>query len=332
MQRVLFYSLDERGLASRLIFFVLACLLCLTFILTSHSVASHAAGVDGSIKSGVSGYCLDDHSNSQTPYAPVDSWSCNGTAAQAWIVGVGTIQERSGHSCLAVKNSAVLVDSPVVLAPCGQAAGQVWLRDRSGFMNPHSGLCLSLPNGQTGKQLVVASCSYLMQPYEIWNTNQTPNCALQPTEGEKIACNAEKQWTRWQAVGSNHESLLTAYTGGAPYEQWCADFVSYIYKAAGYPFTNGNYNGWDESIAPDIQYQGLMMHQASSYIPKPGDVAYFDYQGGHVEIVVSGGKTPTFIYGDSATIDPTTGNGDMEANTISSMGNEGHVVYYMSPT
>jgi len=77
---------------------------------------------------------------------------------------------------------------------------------------------------------------------------------------------------------------------------------------------------------------GFTQHYANTgYIPKTGDVAYFNYNGGHVEIVVSGGSKPTFVYGNSATIDPTTGNGEMEANTETSDGSLGQLVYYLSP-
>ena len=124
---------------------------------------------------------------------------------------------------------------------------------------------------------------------------------------------------------------MTGYTDGAPYEEWCADFVSYIYKEAGYPFTGGETNGWDENNANKIQFMGFVKHDPANYTPKPGDVGYFNYNGGHVEIVISGGAHPTFIYGNSATIDPTTGNGQMESNTIVQDGSLGHLVYYLSP-
>ena len=146
-----------------------------------------------------------------------------------------------------------------------------------------------------------------------------------------IACNAVKEFTAWQSSGSNHESLLTTYTDGTPSEEWCADFISYVYKEAGYPFTNGSADGWDENSAGNVQYMGFTMHQAGNgYVPETGDVAYFDYPGGHVEIVVSGGTTPTYVYGDSAEIDPTTGNGQMKSNTIQS-DNNGQVMYYLTP-
>jgi hypothetical protein len=145
-----------------------------------------------------------------------------------------------------------------------------------------------------------------------------------------VGCYAIKDWIDWTSHPNDHVALLNNYTGGASYEEWCADFVSYVYKQAGYPFNNGNYSGWDENIASAISNQGFTI-QNSSYIPKAGDVAYFDYPGGHVEIVIAGGPKPTFIYGNSATIDPTTGNGQMAANTIVNQGSFGQLLYYMSP-
>jgi cell wall-associated NlpC family hydrolase len=125
--------------------------------------------------------------------------------------------------------------------------------------------------------------------------------------------------------------LLNDYTEGNINEEWCADFVSYIYREAGYPFTDGERNNWDQYTAGDVQYMGFTLHPAGSYMPEPGDVAYFDYPGGHVEIVVSGGKHPTFIYGDAGTIDPATHNGDMTENSFTNDGAAGQVVYYLSP-
>jgi hypothetical protein len=304
-------------------------ILCVCGFLTFRSVTSHAAGVSATIKSGVAGYCLDDHDDLTTSNAEVDGWGCNGSDAQDWIISFDTLRHGSDQ-CLSVKDDGTSVGDSVILSSCQQAPGQIWLRDQSGFENPNSSLCLSMPNAQTNKQLVIASCSYLSQPYEMWTSIVTPSCnGLE--QGDKVACTAVKEWTAWQSGTPSHETLLNSYTDGAPYEEWCADFVSYIYKEAGYSFTGGETNGWDENIASNIQYQGFTMHQAPGYSPQPGDVGYFDYAGGHVEIVISGGPRPTFIYGNSATIDPTTGNGQMEANTITSKGSEGQVVYYLSP-
>jgi hypothetical protein len=329
VRKLLPRKLDQNGITHHVMPWAVVFVLCFSITLTFRSVISHAVGVSPEIKSGVSGYCLDDHSDSSSSNAEVDSWGCNDSGAQAWTLGIASIK-HGGNLCLAVEDNGTTVGDKVVLNACNQAAGQVWLRDQSGFFNPNSGLCLSLPNSQTGEQLIVASCSYLSQPYEVWTSDMDTKCVV-GTEGNKVACYAVQEWTNWQSRTPNHETLLNTYTGGSPYEEWCADFVSYVYKEAGFPFTGGETNRWDENIAGNIQNMGFTYHQVSGYVPKPGDVAYFDYSGGHVEIVVSGGSTPTFVYGNSAIIDPATGNGEMEANTIASKGSEGQVVYYLSP-
>jgi hypothetical protein len=223
------------------------------------------------------------------------------------------------------------------MSPCNGSDGQVWLRDQGGYQNPNSTLCLSASTKNPHQSLFIATCNNLYDSYETWspvvssNSSKilTYNCS--GSEGQLVACYAEKEWTTWNDKTISHEQLLSSYTDGAPYEEWCADFVSYVYREAGFAFTQGSADGWDENNANYIQYMGFTMHMAGSgYRPQPGDVGYFDYNGGHVEIVISGGSHPTFIYGDSATIDPSTGNGQMKTNTI--IGNEyGQIVYYLSP-
>ncbi len=297
------------------------------------SVKSHAFADTVEIKSGISGYCLDVHSNGATAGTVADSWRCNDTDAQDWRV-IGVSIEHGNNLCLSVANNAIAGGSSVVLGPCDEAAGQVWLRDKSGYQNPNSGLCLAVPSAQTDKQLVLADCARLSDPGETWapktqaGTQESPVCS--GTEPQKVTCYAEQDWSQWQTGSPSHETLLTYYTDGAPYEEWCADFVSYVYKQAGHPFTHGETNRWDENVAGRIQYMGFTKHDAAGYTPRPGDIAYFDYPGGHVEIVVSGGHKPTFIYGNSAKVDPATGNGEMEANTITNTA-YGRVIYYLSP-
>lgn len=296
---------------------------------SSHRVAADAP----KIVSGHAGYCLDDYKDNPQPNNPVVSWQCNGTAAQVWSASGLTI--KHGGTCLSVLGNTKSAGSKVVAASCQSEPGQIWLRDQNGFYNPNSGECLSLPGTKTGQQLVVATCD-LNRPGEVWQESGQPTqsqAGCSGSERQKVACYAALEWTRWQDSPAGHEALLGEYTDNAPYEEWCADFVSYVYKEAGAPFTQA-YDGWDENNANSIQADtGFTMHLASSgYVPQAGDIAYFDYNGGHVEIVASGGKAPTFIYGDSAAIDPTTGNGQMKANTTINDGSEGHLIYYLSPS
>lgn len=305
-------------------------LLAVTIVLTGLILISvfglktgHAAATGDPLKAGVSGYCLDDYRSRLAAGNPVVSWPCNGSAAQDWSYQAAVLRHADGW-CLTAQTAS----RQVTLEKCTGSAGQVWLVDRGGLLNPDSGLCLSAPSAGDGRTSL-ASCDRLDRPAEHWTGLNQPACS--GSEGQKVACVAERQWAAWQAKGSDHNALLTAYTDGAPYEEWCADFVSYVYKTAGYPFTQGEANGWDESNANNIQNMGFTYHAASNYTPKPGDVAYFDYNGGHVEIVISGGPKPTFIYGNSATVDPTTGNGQMATNTITKDGSEGRLIYYLSP-
>lgn len=288
-----------------------------------------------SIEAGQSGYCLDDYKDITTPNAKVDVWKCNDSDSQDWTASDTTVN-RGGLYCLSVLNDSSSSGSPVVLNKCNGTAGQVWLRDQAGLYNPNSGQCLDNASNKTDQSLSISSCTDLTPNGERWTPLSqvghpyNPSC-LNGTEGQKVACDAVQAWTNWQTNGASHQNLLNIYSDGNGYEEWCADFVSYIYKQAGFPFTNGERDGWDEYDANNIQYQGFSVHPAGNYTPKVGDIAFFDYAGGHVEIIVSGGPKPTFVYGDSATIDPETGNGNMEANTITDDGSAGQVIYYLSP-
>lgn len=293
------------------------------------SAGSQAVPAATAIKT-KAGYCLDDRRSVLKQGAKVDVWGCNGTSAQAWMVNPTSIT-RAGDYCLDASNGPKSVSSAVVLNRCDGSAGQVWLRQNNGFLNPDSRLCLAFSEDKPGAVVGLDSCGQTDWRVSTATAGATTASCSKETKGERVACFAALEWNRWQSPSADHNALLNVYTDGAPYEEWCADFVSYVYKEAGYPFSGGEADGWDESNANLVQNMGFSMHDANGYVPKAGDVAYFNYQGGHVEIVVSGGKKPSFIYGNSATIDPSTGNGQMEANTITSDGWQGKVIYYLSP-
>jgi hypothetical protein len=286
------------------------------------------------IDSGYTGNCLDVYHDQTKNGTSIDASNCNDSAAQDWATTATTISLLHTKSCVSATASGL-----VALSACSSQPGQVWVRVQHGYYNPNSGECLDEP--QTGVQLKLGSCNNMSSDSVVWNpapaAAEAP-CGGNESEGQTIACNAVKEFANWQMANSNHEALLTTYTDGTPYEEWCADFVSYVYKESGYPFTNGSANGWDENNANNVQnltfanQAGFTTHQAGSgYVPQPGDVAFFDYPGGHVEIVVSGGANPTFVYGDSAQIDPATGNGQMKSNTILSE-SDGQVMYYLTPS
>jgi hypothetical protein len=283
---------------------------------------SHASSFisQDAIRSGLGTYCLE----ADNDIASINN--CSDKDDQNWTVNFDSIVAPDKY-CLNVGQS-----NSLNITSCDATASQIWIRDKSGFINPNTHECLNVSGTSSDYKLDVSSCNQLSSDSETWQLNSTnldPGCT--GNRSQLVACYAVKEYTLWQSGEQKHEALLNKYTNGAAYEEWCADFVSYVYKEAGYPFTNGNSDGWDENIADNIQNMGFTVHTDPNYVPQTGDVAFFDYAGGHVEIVVSGGKTPTFVYGNSATVDPTTGNGQMETNTKTSDGTLGQVTYYMSP-
>ena len=79
-------------------------------------------------------------------------------------------------------------------------------------------------------------------------------------------------------------------------EYWCADFVSWVYKEAGKPFTGGSSGGWRIPSVEGIQAwmeanAEFHTNTAGSPDPQPGDV-YVINNGEHIGIVVKveGGK------------------------------------------
>lgn len=86
----------------------------------------------------------------------------------------------------------------------------------------------------------------------------------------------------------------TFYANGVQ-EPWCADFVSYLYKEAGYPFRNPNNGNWRipgiYTLKEYFQSIGAW-HPEPDYLPKPGDVAIYDggFFKGHTNMVVEVGE------------------------------------------
>jgi len=321
------------------IIFIVACFLSFSIIKVFDMVVKNQPSSINEIKSGFAGYCMDDHRNISTNNASVDTWKCNGTAAQVWTANDDVIKHDKNY-CLSIQNNGSSPGDKIVANQCNGSPSQVWVPAIDGYENPASALCLSVPNNKTGRQLILASCNSLTQAIESWQTStwskdnvKGASTSCDGAEGQLVACYAAKQWVIWQSGKVNHNTLLNNYSADNGYEEWCADFISYVYREAGYPFVYGERNGWDEYLADNIQNMGVFTYHSadSNYVPQPGDVAYFDYSGGHVEIVAVGGAKPIFIYGDSGTTDPTTNNGEMTENTITYKVGEGQLEYYLSP-
>lgn len=84
---------------------------------------------------------------------------------------------------------------------------------------------------------------------------------------------------------TSSDGQCAAYTDNNP-EEWCADFVSWIYKEAGKPFSDGLSGGWrinnvfslDDYLS--AKHKGnYFLREDSSQTPEPGDIIIFNDGG-----------------------------------------------------
>ncbi len=160
-------------------------------------------------------------------------------------------------------------------------------------------------SGNSGTTTASAICS--TGPGSCTNGSGVSSVDVQQIRQNVVAC-AEQELALWESKKGypDHTSFAATgylkYTDGW-YELWCADFVSWIYKQAGYPFSGGQAGGWMLAGVSSIQTLGqqngkFSWHSAGSgYIPKPGDIAIYGNQHTNLFISSSGGSSK-FIGGD----------------------------------
>ena len=142
---------------------------------------------------------------------------------------------------------------------------------------------------------------------------------------QNVVCIAEQQLAQWSAPGFDITTGLYEYTGGiyengtyknGRNEEWCADFATWVYNKAGYPFTPVDMTTVQEiGLTGEAGGKFVYHPAASGYVPEPGDLAiHWDSPDlsvlsvhGHVNIVVGvSGTSVTYIGGDQ--INPTYGS------------------------
>lgn len=88
--------------------------------------------------------------------------------------------------------------------------------------------------------------------------------------------------------GCNCGSQIQPYLGSSAGEQWCADFVSWVYREAGHPFTGGIDGGWRlpgvSGMRAWLEANGIWHDRGDGDQPRPGDVIVFR-DDDHVGIV-----------------------------------------------
>lgn len=138
------------------------------------------------------------------------------------------------------------------------------------------------------------------------------NCPLGPSTAaldvsvvrKNVVCLAQQELALWTPTYDRQNYLK--YSQNIP-EEWCADFVSWVYNQAGYPL--GTKLNWRLSSVFEIKQigdknLGFHYHDSNNYIPQPGDLAIHSKDNNpyyHVSMVVDvnvTGKTLILIGGD----------------------------------
>lgn len=151
----------------------------------------HAPKAAGPLKISVQGstLCMDDYHSSTTPGGVVDIYTCNGSAAQNWVLGTdGTV--RALGMCLDVSASGTANGTKVDEYACNGTGAQQWKPGPNGqLVNPESGKCLGDPGATTtvGTQLILWTCYTTAQGVgdgsQDWNNGTTsalPTSTVQP--------------------------------------------------------------------------------------------------------------------------------------------------------
>lgn len=198
-----------------------------------------------------------------------------------------------------VMNKADAKRDPQALGPGEQTWGQI---------KTNSGAITYPANDFFGAFVVYSS---LVGATSSSSCSGNINCAVSAnaTQGlsqvrQNVVCLAEQEYQLW------HSGQLTPATGFLKYtqqnyEEWCADFVSWIYDQAHYPLQpdpNWRVPAVSSIVAIGQTNLNFHWHLAGSYTPRLGDLAiHGDHT--HVNIVVGvSGTTITLIGGDEGNV------------------------------
>ncbi len=138
--------------------------------------------------------------------------------------------------------------------------------------------------------------------------DSTTSCGSNGGDGGTVVEVAKQQYEKNKGI-AEYGGDIKKYTQGAE-EAWCADFVSWVYKAAGKSFTGGT-GGWRYPSVVTLKAYFNEKHEffkPGEKDPQPGDVAFYigaeTPDGGsaeHVNIVIEvNGGTMTTIGGNES--------------------------------
>jgi hypothetical protein len=108
---------------------------------------------------GLGGKCADVTGAATANGTAIDLYDCNGTAAQKWTVGDGTVQALG--KCMDVTSASTANGAKVQLYDCNGSAAQAWTANSAGqLVNTGSGKCLDATGNSSanGTRLQIWTC------------------------------------------------------------------------------------------------------------------------------------------------------------------------------
>jgi hypothetical protein len=120
------------------------------------------AAVTGAVASGIAGKCLDDSNGSTANGNPIQLWTCNSSAAQAFTLNDDRSLRTQGK-CVDATGGGTTNGTKLELLDCDGSAKQQWEWHSAtmAFVNPASGRCIDDPSSSTtdGTQLQLWDCN-----------------------------------------------------------------------------------------------------------------------------------------------------------------------------
>lgn len=279
---------------------------------------------------------LDAANFIQKDGAGLDAQSDNSIVKDAFVKYNGEPQKYIDQAvALGFSSSQGYEGSPYVMniadAPRDPTNGPLnsWLQDFGG------GNYRPAQAGQYGAFVVYASVSGLDSSGSscISGSCNDPSNATQGLSQvrQSVVCIAQQELAKWDSHQLNPGTDFHTYSQNRD-EEWCADFVSWVYDQSKYPLASDP--NWGISRVEAIKSLGQQNHNfhwhvASGYTPQPGDIAIHNdgTQNYHANIVVGvAGSQVTLIGGNQGSNNYTKSK---VSKDVSSVG--GGIAGYVSP-
>ncbi|WP_410813381.1 ricin-type beta-trefoil lectin domain protein [Micromonospora sp. 067-2] len=132
-------------------------------ILSTYGLSLVTTGGGGSTRliSNWNNKCIDVPSANFSDGVPLQTWGCNGTAAQAWTFTGGALRTQN-NKCMDVTGGSTANGTVVQLWSCNGTGAQQFVLSAAGdLVNPQANRCVDIDgwNGNDGARLIIWDCA-----------------------------------------------------------------------------------------------------------------------------------------------------------------------------